>query len=91
MLVKLCEHTTLKVPADINSTVLVTDGSMFSKRSDSSAGYSLLRHVENENMGSSLFNASLKSKYMSPVKLANLPQKESVKERGKLLPKLSRI
>ncbi|XP_053389111.1 uncharacterized protein LOC123532797 [Mercenaria mercenaria] len=33
--------------------------------------------------GPSLFSSSLKSKYMSPVKIANIPQKETTKDRGK--------
>ncbi|KAL4230158.1 Nuclear pore complex protein Nup98-Nup96 [Mactra antiquata] len=76
--------------ADEDAPVPAFDGSLYSKRPDMSAGYSLLKPVENESMNTSLFNASMKSKYMymSPVKLANLPQKETGKDRGLFSPRL---
>lgn len=54
---------------------------MFAKRQGPPAGSPLLRQTDSG--GPSLFSAALKSKYMSPVKLAGLPQKETTKEKGK--------
>ena len=59
--------------------IYLSDNSMFSKKQGSQIGSPLLRHGE----GPSLFSSSLKSKYMSPVKIANVPQKETSKEKGK--------
>jgi hypothetical protein len=52
---------------------------MFSKKQGSQIGSPLLRQVDSP----SLFSSSLKSKYMSPVKIANVPQKEISKEKSK--------
>ncbi|XP_053400747.1 nuclear pore complex protein Nup98-Nup96-like [Mercenaria mercenaria] len=60
------------------------DGSMFAKKQGPPTGSPLLRHGD----GPSLFSSSLKSKYMSPVKIANIPQKETTKDRGLFSPRL---
>jgi hypothetical protein len=52
---------------------------MFSKKQGSQIGSPLLRQVDSP----SLFSSSLKSKYMSPVKIVNVPQKEISKEKSK--------
>ena len=56
---------------------------MFSHKSGMEVGSPLLRNAEGS--GPSLFSSALRSKYMSPVKLSNLPQVEKTKDRGKQL------
>ncbi|XP_052793615.1 nuclear pore complex protein Nup98-Nup96-like [Mya arenaria] len=61
------------------------DGSMFGKKSAPPTGSPLLRG--REGSGPSLFSSTLKAKYMTPVKLGNLP-KETVPEAGLYSPRL---